>query len=68
MQKPTKVYGRRAYGVGLLVAGYDVSWFFFFFFFFEQCMTILYDFDEIIFNMLLQEANIYAVLEVADRD
>lgn len=25
MQKPTKVYGRRAYGVGLLVAGYDVS-------------------------------------------
>ena len=31
-------------------------------------MTILYDFDEIIFNMLLQEANIYAVLEVADRD
>ena len=65
MQKPTKVYGRRAYGVGLLVAGYDVSWFYFFF---EQCMTILYDFDEIIFNMLLQEANIYAVLEVADRD
>lgn len=23
MQKPTKVYGRRAYGVGLLIAGYD---------------------------------------------
>ena len=26
MQKPTKVYGRRPFGVGLLVAGYDVSW------------------------------------------
>jgi len=25
MQKPTKVYGRRPFGVGILVAGYDVS-------------------------------------------
>ena len=24
MQKPTKVYGRRPFGVGILVAGYDV--------------------------------------------
>ena len=60
MQRPTKVYGRRAYGVGLLVAGYDVSWFFL-----EPRMTILYDFD-IIFYMFSQEANILTVLKIAD--
>ena len=25
MQTPTQVYGRRPYGVGILIAGYDVS-------------------------------------------
>ena len=41
MQIPTMVYGRRPFGVGLLIAGYDVS------------LGLLYRFLSVIINLFI---------------